>query len=723
MAINPNHRISTPDSRGAIPETSLVERLAKCHVGVRNDLEVSRHVFLGEISYILRDPISFDGHNFSATDYEILISLVDDHSLGEIFEQLKLRNLLQQEQAEDFYRFVIELQARGLLSLPVTDGEKLYQQYELKRQRRAGNLLMKLLFFKIPLGCPDAFLKSTYLWFRPLFTQTFFAFWVIGLLAATVIAVSRWDTFASELSSQLALQNLPAMLLVLSGLKLWHELGHGYACRHYGIAVPNAGLMFMFGTPLAFVDATGSWSLSQRRHRQVINLAGIYFETMVAIAATFIWTVSTNTSVQSLAHFTILISSVTTIGFNCNPLLKYDGYFVLADSLGIPNLRGRAAFATTETFKRLLFGIRRPQSAPALLQMILVAYGISAAVYKWLLVMGISIMLAMQIWLAGLLVAGMYLVNSVGAVLTQVVRYLLWSEELKDKRGLATTYLVLLVIGGPVLLLSCPWPGRSQARGIAECSSIRVIHVADGGFLFAAHAKPGESIEAGELLAEIENIDQESQRQHKLAELDQLEMKYRSELLVDRDKANQMAQQVKHLRYDLDMHPTIDDVKLVRAPVSGQVLVSAADRNSGMYLAPGAELMRIGTQGWRIRAAISTRSLADLKPEVGQLVHCRFHADPTQTHEAVVREICPAGSRIVAHEALTHLAGGFIPVNPETMEATEPYFELVLHLTDTRPACLINGAVCEIRFPRKYEPLGRIIYRSLLSFVNQLSLK
>lgn len=722
--------VNSPDSapgRGTssmTQDSSLAQKLAKSHVGVRNDLEVSRHVFFGETSYIVRDPISFEGHNFSTADYEILISLTDEMPLGEILEKLKSRNLIQDHQAEDFYRFVIELQVRGLLSLPVTDGESLYLQYEAKQRRRAGNPLMKLMCFKIPLGCPDRLLKSTYHWFRPFFTQIFFIVWLIGLLAALLIVVSRWDAFVSDLSSLLALQNLPAILLVMSGLKLWHELGHGYACRHFGVAVPSAGLMFMFGTPLAYVDATGSWSLSLRRHRQVINLAGIYFEMMITIVATFVWAISNNPSIQSLAHFTILISSVTTIGFNFNPLMKYDGYYVLADSLGIPNLRGRAAFATTETFKHLLLGIRKPPHESLWLRTILVTYGIAAAVYKWMLVMAISIMLAMQVWLAGLLLGGFYLVNSLGTMLIQVVRYLLWSEELKTKRGLAMTYFSLLVIGVPSALLFCPLPGRSHARGVVESASINVVHVEDGGFLTASYVKPGQPVEAGDSLAQIENLNQEAQQKHQQAELSQLEMKYRAESLLDRDKANQIHQQVKQLQYDLQIRPTIEEVKLVKAPVSGRVLAAANHRRTGMYLEPGAELLRIGTEGWRIRAVANARSLADVKPEMGQTVHCRFHADPTQIYEATIQEVLPAGSRIVAHESLTHLAGGFIPVNPETMEATEPFFELVLHLSDPQPpSCLLNGAVCEIRFQREYEPLGRAVYRSLLSFINHLSVK
>ena len=721
MAVNqPELAVNLPNAQSP---ASLALKLGGSYVGLRNDLEISRHVFMGEISYIVRDPISFEGHNFTPTDYEILISLNAERSLQETFESLRVRELVTEIQAEDFYRFVIELQVRGLLSLPITDGESLYRQYEQKQRRQSANPLMKLLFLKIPLGCPDYFLRSTYHCVRPLFTRTFFTIWVIGLVAAIGCVVSRWEAFSSELVSLLAIQNFFALLLVMSALKLWHELGHGYACRHYGVSVPNAGLMLMFGTPLAFVDATGSWSLPLRRQRQVINLAGIYFEMMIAIVAAFVWAFSDNAAVQSMAHFTLLISSVTTIAFNFNPLMKYDGYFVLADLLGIPNLRGRAALATTDLCKRIFFGIGKPTTDSLWLRLILVSYGISAGVYKSLLLIGISCLMAMQIWIIGLLVGGYYLVSSSVTILRQLVKYLLCAEEIQHRRPLAIAYLSLMAVGIPTALWICPVPGGSSARGVVESAAIHVLHVKDGGFLTASFVQTGQKVQLGEPLGQIENTSSVARHQHQQAELQQLETQYRTEQLNDRVQANQTWQRIRRLQFELDLQPQGAALELVQAPVSGQILSCKYQRGTGNYLAPGTELLRIGDAGWIVRAVANTRSLAETKPQVGQTVHCRFHSDPQRAYPATIQSVSPAGSRIVKHAALTHLAGGLIPVDPATLEAMEPFFELTLTLTTTPPEFLRNGAVCEIRFEREHESLGKLIYRSLLRFVNQIETK
>ena len=722
MAVkNPSENREPQDSPAY---NSLASTIGNSHVGVRNDLDVSRHVFFGETSYIVRDLISFEGHNFAPVDYEILTSLRDDRSLNEVFEGLKLRGIVEDGQAEEFFRFVIELQKRGLLSLPVTDGESLYQQFELKRRRQAGNPIMKLLFLKIPLGSPDRFLKSTYHLVKPLFSKAFFYAWLIGILAACFIVFTRWEAFTSDLASMLAVQNLPAILIIMSVLKLWHELGHGYACRHFGVSVPNAGLLFMIGTPLAFVDATGSWSLSKRWQRQVINLGGIYFEMMIAIVAAFVWAFCSNASIQSLAHFTLLISSVTTIGFNFNPLMKYDGYFVLADALGIPNLKTRSALAAQALSKRVFLGIEQTSIDSKALRLILVVYGFCASLYKITLVIGISAILAMQVWLVGLLVGGYYLLSSFGSMLWKVVRYLAWSPEVANRKALAMSYLALIVIGIPSALWFCPVPGRSHARGVVENKNINVVHVEEGGFMTMPRYAVGQMVKKGETIGEVENINNVSLRHRKQAELNKLELRYRTEQFDDSLAASQTSQQISHLQYELNLEACENTVELIHAPIDGQVIYCSHQKAKGRYLEPGEELVRIGSEGWIIRAVADARSLADVKPAVGQSVQCRFCSDPSHVYPGTIKNVSRAGSRIVSYEVLTHLAGGFIPVDPETMAATEPFFELSIELdTIESPSFLRNGAVCEIRFEREnHESFGHLAYRSFLRFVHQIHL-
>ena len=705
---------------GAAP---LSERLGGTFVGTRDDLDVSRHVFFGETSYVIRDPITFDGHNLSPTDYEIFTNLSDDKPLSEVCDELIESGVFEANERESFFHYVVELQKRNLLSLPVTDSDSLFQQYERKMQARSKGLLMKLLFLKIPLGCPDRFLKSTYHLTSFFFTRAFFTAWLILLLIASGAIISRWSEFTSDLASLLAIQNLPIMLGVMAVLKLWHELGHGYACRHFGVSVPNAGILLMMGTPLAFMDATGSWSLPRRRDRQIINLAGIYFELMISIVAAAVWILSDNSSVKSVAHFALLISSVTTIAFNINPLMKYDGYFVLADLLGIPNLKSRSAFTVQQLFKYVFFGLPMPPSKSWLLQNVLIIYGIAAGLYRISLTFGIAVLIAMQVWLVGIAIGVYYLATSLGTMLRGLVSYLIWSEEITNQRRLAMGYLAILLIVVPAAVFSVPLPGSVQAQGVVESANLAVVHTEHGGFVSEIAFAPGQTVSVGKLITKMENIEKSNLRQVKKAELNSLLAKHRRYKGDDRLEVNKTEQQIKQVRFELSSLGQYSAINEVTAPIDGVVIEPESNLKLGQYIQPGGEVVRIGGDGWVVKAIANDSSLAEIRPKVGQRVHCRFLSNTNAESMGTIRSVSASGDKIVPFRALTHLAGGFIPVQGESLEATEPFFEMEIEIESTQvDPFLKNGMICEIRFDNSYDSLGTYLYRSVLRFYNQIRL-
>ena len=703
--------------------SSLSQQLEGTFVGTRDDLEVSRHVFFGEVSYVVRDPITFDGHNLSPTDYEIFTNLTDEKPLSEVCAALIERGVFDTNEKESFFQYVVELQKRNLLSLPVTDSDSLYQQFERKMQARSKGLLMKFLFLRIPLGCPDRFLNSTYHLAAGFFTRTFFTFWLIALAIAIGAIISRWSEFTSDLSSMLAVQNLPIMLAVMAGLKLWHELGHGYACRHFGVSIPNAGILLMMGTPLAFMDATGSWSLPRRRDRQIINLAGIYFELMISIVAATVWVLSDHTFVKSVAHFALLISSITTIAFNINPLMKYDGYFVLADLLGIPNLKSRSAFTVQRLAKYTFFRLPMPDRKSASLQAILIVYGIAAGLYRISLTIGIAALIAMQVWIAGLAIGLYYFLSSFGTMIKNLVSFLIWSEEIKDQRKLAMGYLLIILVVIPSGIISIPLPGSAHAQGVVEPEDFQVVHAEYGGFVQEISVQPGQIVAAGTTLTRMENLQESNRRQSKTAELNSLLVKYRRFIDNDRLEASKTQQQIKQTQFELNSFGDQTVFSEVVSPIDGIAIEAEPKLTVGQFIEPGGEICRIGGSGWKVKAVANDSSLAEIKPKAGQNVRCRFLTNANVQCKGKICSVSASGNNTVPYRALTHIAGGFIPVMGDSLEATEPFFELEIELDELpNEPFLKNGMVCEIRFENSQDSLGTYLYRSILRFYNQIRL-
>jgi len=225
------------------PLSGAIEQLQGTQLSARQDLKVSRHLFRGTPSYIVHDPISFQSHRFSQSDYEILSSLDKNKTLKEVYQSLLSQGKADDE--ESFFEFVLGLQMRGLLDLPITNGNRLYDRYKQRKEAASKKSLMKLLFIKIPLFNPNEFLERTMYLAKPLFTRVFFYIFCVMMVAAIGLLFARWDEFYLPMADLLATRNLIILVVVMTALKFWHELGHAYACKLQGGAVPDMGGFLM----------------------------------------------------------------------------------------------------------------------------------------------------------------------------------------------------------------------------------------------------------------------------------------------------------------------------------------------------------------------------------------------------------------------------------------------------------------------------------------------
>jgi putative peptide zinc metalloprotease protein len=315
---------------------SLPDRLRNVRVGVREDLEVSRHLFRNEPAYIVRDPISFQSFRFDTIDYGIFVRISTDKTLGDLYEELVVGDVLDADDEQRYYSFIFQLHRSGLLALPVSDATLLYKRFQAREASKARNRWKSFFFFQVPLWNPDRFLDRTVHLARPLFTRTAFMVWCLVIISALYVVAVRWRDLFQPLEALLAMRNLIIMWITLVGLKFFHEFGHAFACKRFGGVVPEIGAMFIVGTPIAYVDATASWGFPSRLKRMIVGLGGMYFESFFAAIAVFVWAASEPGLIKSIAYNTMLLASVVTILFNINPLMRFDGYYLFSDLVEIP---------------------------------------------------------------------------------------------------------------------------------------------------------------------------------------------------------------------------------------------------------------------------------------------------------------------------------------------------------------------------------------------------
>ncbi len=701
------------------PPVKLAERLAKVCVAMRPELEVSRHVFRGQPGYLLRDPITFQTHHLNETDYRIVSELTPDRMLRDVLERLVTGDVLAAENEESFYRFVVGLNQRGLLSLPVSDGQQLYARYERRKamERQAGP--MRYLFYRVPLLRPDDFLQRTVKWFRPLFSRTAFLLWLVSALASFVVLWSRWDDFCNPLGSMLALQNLPMLWVLLVGLKIAHEFGHAYACKHYGGRVPEMGAYFVLLTPCAYVDASAAWGFPRRWERIVVSLAGMYVESMLAMAALVIWCVTEPSFINSAAHYAMVLSTVVTIGFNINPLMKFDGYFVLTDILEIPNLAQQAKSETVGLVRRWALGTPHESPHRPGVRHGLITFGIASSAYKVLVTLGICTMLALTVPVAGVGFALLYAVSAIRDSVRQVRDFLKNSAAVPSQRR-----RVFAVVGGlgvlaPALLLLTPVPLARKAVGIVAREDDRVLRAEADGFVRELSVREGDSVAPGTTLASLENAELVALFKGRAAECERIRYELRGALQTDHAEASAAEARLAQAERELADAERRLNALVIRAPDGGEVTNIARLEDNGRFIRVGEPVAEIGRGAWVVRALLSADGYAAAQPVVGQKIEARLNGESGIVLTGSILRVAAAGDRRVDDAALTHLGGGDIAVHGETMEAVEPFYEVTIAL-DQPDLALRHGMTAQVKFPPRTDALGLRMYRGALRFLNRL---
>jgi putative peptide zinc metalloprotease protein len=254
-------------------------------------------------------------------------------------------------------------------------------------------LITYYLFFRIPLVHPDKFLKRTLVVAKILFSRTlFYVMSCLGIIAIYQISV-QWDTFTHTFSTLVTWQGFLLYMIVFAVCKLIHELGHAYMCRSYGIPVPTLGVAFLVFFPVLYTDTTLSWSLNSRA-RMRIALAGIWIEAYITIIAALIWANSHDITLQSICYLVVAVNFVASVLINVSPFMRFDGYYVLADYLKMPNLQPRAFALTRWELRRVLFGWDNPppEKFKRDMHITLVAYSLITWIYRLTLYIGIAVL-------------------------------------------------------------------------------------------------------------------------------------------------------------------------------------------------------------------------------------------------------------------------------------------------------------------------------------------
>ncbi|MEM8758341.1 MAG: hypothetical protein AAGF47_11230, partial [Planctomycetota bacterium] len=583
----------------APPADALAPRLRPAVVGMRSDLEIHRHVFRGVPSYVIRDPLTLAVHRVSAEDYQVVATLSGEKPLGEVFEEVCKLGVIDADDEESFYRFILSLHSLGFLNLPVQDNSTLYERREKKRQAKRTAKLMGFLFLQIPLWNPDAFLARTQHLVSWAFTRWAVAFWMVVVGCGLALLVSNWTEFFQPLGTIFTPERIAGLWITLVGMKVLHEFGHAYTCRIRGGEVPEMGVFLLAGTPAAYVDATSSWGFTDRKDRLAVVLAGVYVELFIAALAVFAWAVTDSVTVRIMAFDVVLVAGVATVLANLNPLMRFDGYYLASDLLEIPNLRGTSQSYTLSLVKRAALGTP-VKFVPygRWTKAFFVLFGTASSLYKITIVLGISALLATKaVWL-GVGLATFYVGTELFKTLRGIGRFLIHSEEAAASRLRAAAVALAVFAVVPALVVLVPVPRSVKAAATVAREHEVVQYPSVDGFLESVAVSPGDTVEPSQVIATVRNDGLATTMSETVARLRRSSVLALAAVGEDQSEVVRRTHELEADESERDrLLSKLESLKLSAAS-GGEVIDALGSSDVGRYVVPTEPIATLGSGEW-----------------------------------------------------------------------------------------------------------------------------
>ncbi len=362
---------------------------------MRPDITAVRQSYQGRDYWVLKDPLSLKYFRFEEEEYRLLLMLDGKRSPDQIKRQFDYDYAPQKLALQELYQFAGMLYRSSLLISNSPDqGIELKKRGEKTRAQEFRQSITNVLAIRMRGFDPDAMLTRLNPWTAWFFSWPTFIFILLLGGSALALLLTQFESFQNKLPSFenfFASSNWIWLAIVMALTKVAHEFGHGLACKRFGGQCHEMGVMFLVLTPCLYVNVSDSWLLPSKWQRAFIAAAGMYVELVLAAIAVFVWWFSTPGLINQLALNVIFVSSVTTLLFNANPLLRYDGYYILSDLLEIPNLRSKATLLLQRTCGQWFLGIESRQDPflPVKRKWLFMTYSLAAVAYRWIITISI----------------------------------------------------------------------------------------------------------------------------------------------------------------------------------------------------------------------------------------------------------------------------------------------------------------------------------------------
>lgn len=628
---------------------------------------VQRVVFRGKPWYVVQDQTGGRVYRLSAAAYALIAGMDGRQTVQSLWERAnasEMRDACTQPEVVDL---LVQLHAADLLQTDaLPDSAAALDRYKKKRSELMRQWLLNPMSLKLPLFSPDRLLDRLLPLVRWCFGPLGAVLWLAVVFPAVVLAAQHWPELTRNLSDRVLSSNLLVMLAVYPVVKLLHELGHGFAAKRWGGVVRELGLMFLIFAPVPYVEASSSAAFPSKYRRALVAAAGMMVELLLAALALYVWLLAEPGVLRAVAFNVMVIGGVSTLVVNGNPLLRYDGYYILADLIEMPNLAQRGQAWWTWLLDRYAFGatdaVRPDETAGE--RRWLVIYTPLAWCYRTFVTVSIIFLVAGKFFIVGVLMAAWSAVSLLGVPLYRGWKHLRSAPALHRRRSHAIRRTLAALASLVLLLGLLPLPLRTSAEGVVWLPDRAMLHAGENGFFDRWLVEPGSPVEAGQPLYVLVNHQLAAEVAVDQAKLAQAQARFDADRFSDPAKAAVSSRQRDEAR-DVLRQAQARVARLTGyAQSAGRLIAATPQDMPGRYYKKGELLGYVlRNDELLVRVIVSQEDI--------DLVHQRLHGVSLRLTDALGRvwpshvvRAFPGAVDELPTAALGLNGGGTVPTSP-----------------------------------------------------------
>lgn len=694
---------------------------------LRDSVQVLPRRLRGKDWVILHDPMSHKFVRLTPQAWQV-VKLMDGVKSTEVLWDQACEQARQQDAApllntfaeqhtgrvinqNELVQLLGQLYSNDLLQTQVSaDAEEMYRRYKKQKFNKLKQSFLNPISIKIPLLYPDSWFEKHQAKARRLFSYGMLVLWLLVVLPALFLAWQNWENLTSNLSDRvLSSSNLLMMWFTYPALKAIHECAHGFAIKAWGGHVREMGLMFILFMPIPYVDASSAYHFTSKWQRIMVSLAGIMTELLLGAVATYVWLQSESGLVHAIAFNVILIAGVSTVLVNGNPLMRYDGYFILSDLIEIPNLAQRANQYMVYLSDRYIFGATdvKPALGVAQEKYWLLVYGLCSPVYRLLVMIGLIWFVAQQYFFIGVILALITVFLALVMPLWKGWKHIHSGGSLSRYREQAQRRLWRILAVLVLLLAVLPMPYHSVHQAIVWLPESSIIRAGQDGHVVEVLVQERQQVEAARTLLRLSNDDLSLQWEVARLQQEAIQGKLRQAYQDDIAKTNQLMQELESAQAKFRQLDNFRQALDVQAKTAGQWIPAESSVLLGRYVKRGDIIGYTINKPARVLRVAVTQDDLDLLESRLRAVDARFMSEPGQDFKARILRAVPQGQDTLLSAALGSNAGGQILVDPAQQEGTKTlthYFDLEIEL-DKPASYAYFGDRAYVRFDLGWSPL------------------